>query len=113
MPTNATRDDLLGYAKRRTTSVEIDGKTFYIQSMTATEWLTYTSQDDEHRDETDLLIHCLVDDQGNKLLTIDDAEIVKQFDSRIVTELMNELWRHNSFSKSAIEEQVKNSSPTI
>jgi len=117
-----TRNELLGLTKRRHKTIEIPelGLTFRIQSLTEREkseyetaLLTKTGRSVSRERLTDaarrLMVLCLVDDSGERLLEQGDVNALSQLDSIVAAKIYNECQTHCGFGEDDIEQIVKNS----
>lgn len=120
--TLTSRSDLLSLTKRRYKTVEISelGLTFRIQSLTEREkseyetaLLTKTGRSVSRERLTDaarrLMVLCLVDDNGDRLLEPADVGSLSQLDAIVATKIYDECQSHCGFGDDDIEQIVKNS----
>ena len=120
--TLTTRGELLGLTKRRYKTIEIPELelTFRIHSLTAREkseyetaLLTKTGRSVSRERLTDasrrLMVLCLVDDNGDRLLEPADVGTLSQLDAIVASKIYDECQSHCGFGDDDIEEIVKNS----
>ncbi len=119
----ATRDAFLGPAKRRFTDVEIEtlGKV-RIRSLTELERSKFEASMRAKNGEVSnvklvdmkarLIVLCVVDGEGNPLLTHRDIDQLLQQDSKVTNELVDAIQAHCGFTKTDIEELEKNCGAT-
>ena len=120
--TLTTRGELLGLTKRRYKTIEIPELelTFRIQSLTEREkseyetaLLTKTGRSVSRERLTDasrrLMVLCLVDDNGDRLLEPADVGTLSQLDAIVASKIYDECQSHCGFGDDDIEEIVKNS----
>lgn len=116
-----TREQLLklGQSPRRIKVEEIGGIKFRIQSLTEKEKANYEADLMEKGGGFNrnrlidarlrLIIRCLVDEQGNQMLTDGDIKVLQEMDGGIVSELADHCRSHCGFDELDIEETLKNS----
>ncbi len=119
----ATRDAFLGPAKRRFTEAEIEnlGKV-RIRSLTELERSKFEAsmraKDGQVSNvklvdmKARLIVLCVVDGDGNPLLTHRDIDQILQQDSKVTNELVDRIQEHCGFTKADIEDLEKNCAPT-
>ena len=119
--TLATAEELFAPAKRRykTTTLPVSGKSVRIQSLTERETSLYESQaltkkgdikisklEDANRR---LIVLCLVDGAGNRILNHTHAARIGEWDSADAKHLYKECATHTGINTDEVEELVKNS----
>jgi len=115
-----TRDSLLQKAKRRFKLIDLaDGTRCRIQSLTEGEKSAYeasilTARGRMNRTKFQeatgrLIVLVLVDNAGNRLLSVNDLPEVSKMDGAITAQIYNEARLHCGFEEGDIESLVKNS----
>ena len=117
-----SRTELLGLSKRRYKTIEVPnlGLEFRIQSLTAREkseyetaLLTKTGRGVSRERLNDaarrLMVLCLVDSDGRRLLEPGDVGELAEMDSIVAAKIYNECQTHCGFNEDDIEQIVKNS----
>lgn len=94
-----SKEKLLEQARRRFKTVNIDGETFTVSEMSAATFSLYGELAKTQREEAHamLLWDCIVDEQGLKLLTIQEAREVAQ-SARIVLPLVTAIMEVSGLS---------------
>jgi len=115
----ATKQNLLGMTKRRFTTVDVADSEYRIRSLTENEKSEYEaavmtdkaefSVAKMKRQRIRLLLLCLVDDEGNRLLDDADARMLGQVDGMVTTALFDACRKHVGFESGDIEALAKNS----
>ncbi len=119
----ATRDAFLGPAKRRFTEAEVEGLgKVRIRSLTELERSKFEASMRAKNGEVSnlklvdmkarLIVLCVVDGDGNPLLTHRDIDQILQQDSEVTNEVVDQIQEHCGFTKSDIEELEKNCAAT-
>lgn len=116
------RASLLGAKARRYTEVEIDGKTYRLQSLNEREKSEYDSrvidksghidQKSAAKQKRHLLILALVDENGTRLLTNADLPALEELDGGLTGALYDAAIKHCGIGKDGVAEHKKNSETT-
>lgn len=104
--TLTSRSEILSQTKRRFKDIPLNGGTYRIRSLTAREWLKH-NKDTRNPDGTPMPHHelslialCLVDDDGNVMLTDADLPQLEDWDSQVAVPLYWECMNHCGIAKS-------------
>ena len=114
------RDQLLAKTKRRFSEVTLpDGDTVRIRSLTERERSKYESETLNKKGELNqvkladakrrLIALCVVDSDGNAILSADDVRALEEVDSAVTQSLYDAIRQHCGFDQRDVEELVKNS----
>lgn len=118
-----TRDDILAPSVRRFDDVEVPGwGKFRIRSLTELERSRFEASIRDKKGQVSnnrlidlkcrLIVLCVVDGNGNQLLTHSDIERLHGRDSRDTNTLADGIQKHVGISDSDLEDMEKNSAPT-
>lgn len=113
------RDGILQPLKRRFKEVDVpDWGRFRIRSLTELERSTYESTARDKHGNVDnsklinlkcrLIVLCVVDAEGNQILTNKDIDVLRNQDSRVTNALVDAIQEHCGISKADMEELEKN-----
>lgn len=115
MSQSLTRNDLLEVLRSKRKLVNIEGiGLIYICPITTADRLTFLNEgrslndNDNAAAQMDLMLQLLpkvvVDEAGNKLLTMDDVETLRQSNARLIQALIETALDINGMSSKAVEE---------
>lgn len=115
----ATRDQILCAGKRRFREVEVPGwGAFRIRSMTELERSRFEASILDKKGQVAsgklvdqkcrLIVLCVVDENGDPLLTNNDIDTLRQVDSAFTNKLVEAIQEHCGFSDRDWEEITKN-----
>ncbi len=118
-----TRDALLGVAKRRYATVEVDGLgKVRIRSLTELERSRIEASLRDKKGNLSgnrmidlkcrMIVETLVDGDGNLLFTNADIERIRQQDSKVTNTLTDAIQAHVGFTDEDMEDLEKNCEPT-
>lgn len=87
---SSLKEKLLASAKPRTKTVDVDGEVITVKEVSVVDFAEYgkLQKDDRLSAVSYLLSKCVVDDEGNALLTADEAAVVAST-ARVGMELVN------------------------
>lgn len=111
--------------KRSNSSVSIDGTEVKLRRLTLAERMEVLKlivrETDETREVrvssaqktcTFLVIHCVLDDIGNRMFADEDENIVLEMDGQFIDQLADEIMFQNGLAKRAQDDAIKNSDPS-
>jgi hypothetical protein len=111
-----SRDGLLSKTARRYKEIAFDGETYRIQSLTEAERAKYEIQLQDKKngyqfEKSRRLMVCktLVDESGSRILSDDDADLLKAVDGRVMAMLYSAAIDHCGYDDKEVEDLSKNS----
>ncbi len=113
------RDEFLASKDRRYTVVPVLGKKYRIRSLSEAEKSAFetdlyndgkgTPRERMLRAKPNLMVLCLVDAEGNRLLRDGDAAEIGEVDGLLTSKIYDAAWIHCGFAKDDVENLAKNS----
>ena len=105
-----TLQELKQKTARRFKEVEAGDVTWRIQSLTAAEWVEFSSR--KNGTAVDILAYCLVNENAERLIADNDLKWLEELDSDVSHPLTEACWEHAAISSMAVQEEAKNSVAT-
>jgi hypothetical protein len=122
----STREELQRFAKRRYSTVTVDGITVRLQRLTELERSNLQSlwgkrfRDHEEKGKDidyflmrrELLVACIVDDEGNRLFKMDELDVLGEWDPDIIDKIHEAAQKLNPVGSEDVETVGKKSEET-
>jgi hypothetical protein len=92
-------DPLLGLAELRRVTVDVDGVPVVVREYSAFERITFDSTEDKTEAVAFIIGACILNEDGSRRFTDEEAKKIASGSTRVVARLVNEIHKISGFGK--------------
>lgn len=92
-------DPLLGLAELRKVTVDVDGVPVIVREYSAFERIAFDSNEDKTDGVAALIAACILNEDGSRRFTDEEAKKIASGSTRVVAKLVNEIHKISGFGK--------------